>query len=234
MQTALHRVALEVGGRDEVRTVLIRGANGRLSVGADIHEMERMSREETERLSWRLQETFTAVAKIPQPVIAVIERYALGGGCELALAADIRFAAADAGIALPEVHLGLMPGAGGTQRLTRLVGPGWAKELILTGRRVSGEEAQRIGLVNRVMGANVVLEEARAFAAILARGPAGAMRAAKRAIDACGECGLTAGLEIERGLFAGLFGMSEGETGMRSFVENGPGKARFTVVQDPE
>jgi enoyl-CoA hydratase/carnithine racemase len=154
--------------------------------------------------------------------------YALGGGCELALCADVRIAAENAKFGQPEILLGLIPGAGGTQRLTRLVGPAKAKDLIFTGRQVKADEALAIGLADRVVPADQVYQEARAWAERLARGPALALRAAKEAIDGGLETDLETGLTIERGLFAGLFATRDRETGMRSFVEDGPGKAKFS------
>lgn len=119
-----------------------------------------------------LQESFTAVARIPKPVVAAVTGYALGGGCELALCADFRIAADNAKLGQPEILLGLIPGAGGTQRLARLVGPSRAKDLIFTGRQVKAEEALAIGLVDRVVPAAEVYEQAHAWAARLAKGPA--------------------------------------------------------------
>jgi enoyl-CoA hydratase/carnithine racemase len=174
-----------------------------------------------------LQAAFAAVARIPKPTVAAVTGYALGGGCELALACDIRVAADDARLGQPEILLGLIPGAGGTQRLSRLVGPAKAKELIFTGRFVGAEEAMSIGLVDRVVPAAEVYSAARDWAAQFTAGPAYALRAAKEAIDRGLEADLDTGLEIERQQFASLFATEDSTIGMRSFVENGPGKARF-------
>lgn len=167
------------------------------------------------------------MARIPKPVVAAVNGYALGGGCELALCADIRIAAENAKLGQPEILLGLIPGAGGTQRLARLVGPSRAKDLIFTGRMVAAPEALSLGLVDRVVPAEEVYAQARAWAERLARGPAYALRAAKEAVDTGLDTDLDTGLAIERGLFAGLFATEDRETGMRSFVEDGPGKAVF-------
>jgi enoyl-CoA hydratase/carnithine racemase len=139
----------------------------------------------------------------------------------------VRFAAEDAVLGQPEILLGLIPGAGGTQRLPRLIGPSRAKDLLFTGRQVPAAEALAIGLVDRVVPADRVRAEAHAWAARLARGPALALRAAKQAVDTGLEVGLDAGLVVERGLFAGLFATRDRETGMRSFVADGPGRAVF-------
>jgi enoyl-CoA hydratase/carnithine racemase len=179
------------------------------------------------RRSGPLQSALTAVARIPKPVVAAVTGYALGGGCELALCADIRIAAEDAKLGQPEILLGIIPGAGGTQRLTRLVGPSKAKDLIFTGRHVKAEEALAIGLVDRVVPAEKVYDEAVAWARQFTNAPAIALRAAKEAVDRGIEVDLDTGLEIERAHFAGLFATEDRTIGMRSFVENGPGKAAF-------
>ncbi|EFL02736.1 enoyl-CoA hydratase, partial [Streptomyces sp. SPB78] len=168
-----------------------------------------------------------AVARIPKPVVAAVTGYALGGGCELALCADHRVAAENAKLGQPEILLGLIPGAGGTQRLARLVGPSRAKDLIFTGRQVRADEALRIGLVDQVVPAEEVFAAAHAWAARLAKGPALALRAAKEAVDSGLETDIDTGLALERTWFAGLFATEDRETGMRSFVEDGPGKAHF-------
>ncbi|MCZ4096436.1 enoyl-CoA hydratase/isomerase family protein [Streptomyces sp. So13.3] len=226
-QDRLKVVAEEAGRRDDVRAVIVWGGEKVFAAGADIKEMQAMSYEGMVDRSRALQESFTAVARIPKPVVAAITGYALGGGCELALCADIRVAAENAKLGQPEILLGLIPGAGGTQRLSRLVGPSRAKDLIFTGRMVKAEEALAIGLVDKVVPAEQVYAEARAWAERLARGPAYALRAAKEAIDGGLETDLETGLTIERTLFAGLFATADRETGMRSFVEDGPGKAKF-------
>ncbi|MDF9815790.1 enoyl-CoA hydratase-related protein [Streptomyces sp. SPB162] len=226
-QDRLRVVAEEAGRRDDVRAVIVWGGEKVFAAGADIKEMQAMSYEDMVDRSRALQESFTAVARIPKPVVAAVTGYALGGGCELALCADIRIAASNAKLGQPEILLGLIPGAGGTQRLTRLVGPSRAKDLIFTGRMVKAEEALAIGLVDKVVPAEQVYAEAHTWAERLARGPAYALRAAKEAVDGGLETDLETGLTIERALFAGLFATADRETGMRSFVEDGPGKAKF-------
>jgi enoyl-CoA hydratase/carnithine racemase len=168
-----------------------------------------------------LQGAFSAVARIPKPVVAAVNGYALGGGCELALCADVRIAADDATLGQPEVKLGIIPGAGGTQRLTRLVGPSRAKDLIFTGRFVGAAEALAIGLVDQVVPAADVLATARAWAQQFVGGPRLALRAAKECVDRGGEVDLDTGLELERVQFAALFATEDRAAGMRAFVEHG-------------
>ncbi|MDN5790813.1 MAG: enoyl-CoA hydratase-related protein, partial [Micrococcales bacterium] len=167
------------------------------------------------------------LARIPKPVIAAITGYALGAGCEVALACDFRVVADDAKLGQPEILLGIIPGAGGTQRLSRLIGAARAKDLIFSGRFVGADEAAAIGLADRVVPAADVYATAQEWAATFVGGPTYAIRAAKEAIDRGLEVDLETGLEIERVLFASLFGTKDREIGMSSFVESGPGKARF-------
>ncbi|EFG64617.1 enoyl-CoA hydratase/isomerase family protein [Streptomyces sp. SPB074] len=227
VQDRLRELAGELTRREDVRAVVIRGSEKVFAAGADIKEMRAMSHKDMVLRSRALQESFTAVARVPKPVVAAVTGYALGGGCELALCADHRVAAANAKFGQPEILLGLIPGAGGTQRLARLIGPSRAKDLIFTGRQVRAEEALRIGLVDQVVPAEEVFATAHAWAAKLAQGPALALRAAKEAVDSGLETDIDTGLALERTWFAGLFATEDRETGMRSFVEDGPGKAHF-------
>jgi enoyl-CoA hydratase/carnithine racemase len=197
------------------------------AAGADIKEMERLSHADMVAHSAVLQRAFAAVAEIPKPVVAAVNGYALGGGCELALCADIRIAAEDATFGQPEIKLGIIPGAGGTQRLTRLIGSSRAKDLIFTGRLVGATEALAIGLVDQVLPAAEVIGAATAWAAQFVGGPALALRAAKQSIDAGSGVALSTGLEIERAQFAALFATEDRAIGMRSFVEKSPGRAPF-------
>ena len=226
-QDRLRELAEEAARRDDVRAVVVHGGEKVFAAGADIKEMQAMDHAAMVVRSRALQDSFTAVARIPKPVVAAVTGYALGGGCELALCADFRIAADNAKLGQPEILLGLIPGAGGTQRLARLVGPSRAKDLIFTGRMVKADEALTIGLVDRVVPAAEVYEQAYAWAARLAQGPAIALRAAKEAIDAGLETNLDTGLAIERTWFAGLFATGDRERGMRSFIDEGPGKAKF-------
>ncbi|HSN07025.1 MAG TPA: enoyl-CoA hydratase-related protein [Candidatus Angelobacter sp.] len=227
VQSEIRDTAHEATARADVRAVVVHGGPKVFAAGADVKEMAAWSYQEMVDRSAALQASFTAVARIPKPTIAAITGYALGGGCELALCCDLRVAGDNARLGQPEILLGIIPGAGGTQRLTRLVGPARAKELIFTGRFVDAEEALRIGLVDRVVAPDDVYAEAFALARQLADGPAYALRAAKEAIDRGLEVDLESGLEIERVQFAALFATEDREIGMQSFIEHGPGKARF-------
>ncbi len=228
MQEEIRAAASEASERDDVRAVVVYGGERVFAAGADVKEMAEMSYADMVKRSGGLQSSFSAVARIPKPVVAAVTGYALGGGCELALCADLRIAADDATLGQPEILLGIIPGAGGTQRLTRLVGPSRAKELIFSGRFVKAEEALAIGLVDKVVPAASVYEEAVAWASQFSGAAALALRAAKESIDRGLETDLETGLEIERQQFAALFATEDRGIGMGSFVENGPGKARFT------
>jgi enoyl-CoA hydratase/carnithine racemase len=227
VQEELRAAAAEAGERPDVSAVVIYGGEKVFAAGADIKEMATLSYADMVPRSGALQSSFTAVARIPKPVIAAITGYALGGGCELALCADLRVCADDAKLGQPEIQLGIIPGAGGTQRLPRLIGPAKAKDIVFTGRFVDAEEALRIGLVDRVVPAADVFTAARELAASFVGGPAIALRAAKEAIDRGLETDLETGLELERLAFSGLFATEDRSLGMTSFVEKGPGKAKF-------
>ena len=227
IQTGLVAACREASTRSDVAAVIVYGGEKVFAAGADIKEMETMSYTDMVTHSALLQDFTRALAQIPKPTVAAITGYALGGGCEVALACDFRVAAEDAKLGQPEILLGIIPGAGGTQRLARLVGPAKAKDLVFSGRFVDAEEALAIGLVDRVVPAAEVYDTARSMTAQYVHGPAYALRAAKDAIDRGLEVDLETGLQIERMLFSGLFATKDRATGMRSFVENGPGKAEF-------
>jgi enoyl-CoA hydratase/carnithine racemase len=227
IQDRLRELAEEAAVREDVRAVVLYGGPKVFAAGADIKEMQAMDYSAMVARSKGLQDSFSAVAAVPKPVVAAVNGYALGGGCELALCADIRIAGEEARFGQPEIQLGIVPGAGGTQRLPRLVGPAKAKDMIFTGRHVKPDEALRIGLVDRVVPDEEVYDTAWEWAARLAKGPSIALRAAKEAVDAGMQTDLATGLAVERALFAGLFATEDREIGMRSFVEEGPGKARF-------
>ena len=227
VQEEIREAAQEAATRADVRAVIVYGGERVFAAGADIKEMAEMSYTDMVERSGGLQSAFTAVAKIPKPVVAAVTGYALGGGCELALCADIRIAGEGATLGQPEILLGIIPGAGGTQRLTRLVGPSAAKDIIFTGRFVKADEALRLGLVDRVVADDQVYAEALAWARQFSHAAAYALRAAKESVDRGLEVDLDTGLEIERVQFAALFATEDRATGMRSFVTEGPGKAEF-------
>jgi enoyl-CoA hydratase/carnithine racemase len=213
---------------DEIRAVIIYGGEKVFAAGADIKEMAEASYAEMAGRAGRLQASMALIAAIGKPVVAAITGYALGGGLELALSADFRVAGERARVGQPEIMLGVIPGAGGTQRLPRLIGPARAKEIIFTGRMITAAEAHAIGLVDLVVPDDSVYQAAQDMVKRYAAGPALALRAAKQAIDHGLEVDLATGLEIERVQFAALFGTEDQRAGMRSFLESGPGKATFT------
>ncbi len=222
MQMEIRDLAREIAGRRDIGAVVIHGGPKVFAAGADIKEMADMSYQDMLHASVALQDCFTAVARIPQPTVAAITGYALGGGCELALCCDLRIAADDARLGQPEITLGIIPGAGGTQRLPRLIGVSRAKDLILTGRHVGAEEALEMGLVNAVVPAGEAYESALKLARKLAAGPAIALRAAKEAVDHGMDVDLATGLDIERVRFAGLFATEDQRIGMAAFIAKQP------------
>jgi enoyl-CoA hydratase/carnithine racemase len=209
-----------------VRAVVIYGGERVFAAGADIKEMASIGPVEALERATQLHEVFNAVAAIPQPVIAAINGFALGGGLELALCADLRVCNVRAQLGQPEIQLGVIPGGGGTQRLTRLVGLARAKRIIFGGGFVSAEEALDCGLVDELTEEDAyigALELARGYA----NGPTLALAAAKRAIDRALGADLAVGLELERLQFAALFATADQKAGMRSFITDGPGHAEF-------
>jgi enoyl-CoA hydratase/carnithine racemase len=227
VQDELREAAAAVGNDERVGAVVIWGGPKVFAAGADIKEMRGRSFAEISARAGDLQAAFTALARIPKVVIAAVNGYALGGGCELALTADLRFAASDAQLGQPEILLGIIPGAGGTQRLPRLVGPSRAKALIYSGRFCKADEALAIGLVDEVHPPEEVYAKATEAAAGYAKGAGLALRAAKQAIDGGLDGGIDAGLLLERHAFQSLFATEDAAEGMSSFVERGPGKANF-------
>jgi enoyl-CoA hydratase/carnithine racemase len=227
VQSEIAEAAARVSADDDVRAVVIYGGERVFAAGADIKEMAPLGYAEMAGRTTALQASFTAVADIPKPVVAAVTGYALGGGLELALCADFRVLGESAKVGQPEILLGVIPGAGGTQRLPRLIGPAKAKDLIFTGRQVTAAEALAIGLADLVVPDAEVYQAATELVARYAAGPALALRAAKQAVDKGLEVDLATGLEIERLHFASLFATEDQKNGMRSFMENGPGKAVF-------
>jgi len=219
VQEELRAAALAAAADPEVRAVIVYGGEKVFAAGADIKEMVDMSYVDMAARAGALSSAFDSLARIPKPVVAAVTGYALGGGCEMALACDWRIAAEDAKLGQPEIKLGIIPGAGGTQRMARLVGPARAKDIVFSGRMVDAAEALRIGLVDRVVPADQVYEAAVALVTPYTTGPAQAIRAAKLAIDGGLDRDLAGGLAWESQLFAALFATTDRREGMVAFVE---------------
>ncbi|NYH79619.1 enoyl-CoA hydratase [Actinopolyspora biskrensis] len=229
VEQEIRAVAEEAAERSDVRAVIVYGGEKVFAAGADIKEMsEKSAPEMAEKERRGLSDALSAVAGIPKPTVAALTGYALGGGFELALTCDRRVAAEGLKVGQPEILLGVIPGAGGTQRLARLVGPSKAKDVVFSGRFVDSDEALSSGMVDEVVPAEEVYATARRWAEQFVNGPAHALAAAKRAIDEGLETDLNTGLRIETHLFTSLFATEDQKIGMRSFIENGPGKAEFT------
>lgn len=229
------QVALEIGEAvdavavdENVRAVIVYGGERVFAAGADIKEMLTQDPVEMFRYIGRFQNVFTRLEQLSVVTIAAVNGYALGGGCELALACDLRICAEDSQLGQPEILLGVIPGAGATQRLPRLIGVGRAKEIIYSGRFVGAEEALRIGLVTEVVPPEEVYARATELAERFASGPTVALMAAKQVIQNGIDVDMTTGLLLERQAFAALFATQDQRLGMKSFVEEGPGKAKFT------
>ncbi|MFG1641144.1 enoyl-CoA hydratase/isomerase family protein [Amycolatopsis sp. NPDC049252] len=223
----LAELAKEVSERDDVRAVILYGGEKTFAGGADIKEMATRTYPEIAKFGATLTGTLAAIANIPKPVVAAITGYALGGGLELALTADRRVAGDNVKVGQPEIQLGVIPGAGGTQRLARLIGPSKTKDIVFTGRFVKAEEALALGIVDEVVAPDDVYATAHQWASRFVNGPAVALRAAKAAIDGGLDTDLANGLKLESHLFAALWATEDQKNGMKSFIENGPGKATF-------
>lgn len=225
MLARIRDVARELGANADVKAVVVAGGEKAFAAGADIGEFG--DQEAARAIETSFREAFDAVAAIPRPVIAAVRGYALGGGLELAMACDLRVAGETSRLGQPEILLGIIPGAGGTQRLARLVGPARAKHLVWTGHQLRAEEAHAIGLVDRVVAPGEEEHVALHWAGELAKGAVVAMGLAKRAIDDGLGRPLADGLDLERDAFIEVFGTEDARTGVESFRANGPGKAKF-------
>ena len=210
---------------DPPGAVVVWGGERVFAAGAEISEFG--GPDEARAIGGLFREALDTIAAIPRFTIAAVVGYALGGGCELAMACDWRIAADDARLGQPEILLGIIPGGGGTQRLPRLVGAARAKEIMISGRQVPADEALRIGLVDELAPKAEVLDRALAKAADVARGAVLAQALIKRAVDDGLDGTLADGLTLEQELFAEVFATADSQTGVRSFLENGPGKATF-------
>lgn len=217
LEQAVERVEAD----EKIRALIITGAGDKAFVaGADIGELSRIpSAAEGERLAVRGQELFSRIEEMSKPVIMAINGYALGGGCELAMSGDILIASEKARFGQPEVNLGVIPGYGGTQRLARLVGKTTAKYLCLTGEMISAEEALRLGLVQRVVPHDQLLEEARKLAKLLAQKAPIAMKYIKKSVNQGAETDLKSGLRLEAAYFGLSFDTQDRREGMKAFLE---------------
>jgi enoyl-CoA hydratase len=227
MRQELEESLKAIGRKAEIRAVVITGNDEIFCAGADIGEMGGPANAESSYHHAReFQILFDQVESLPQPVIAAVSGYALGGGCELALAADFRVASETARFGLPEIKIGAFPGGGGTQRLTRLIGAAKAKELILLGDPITSQEALAIGLVTKVVSKEKYLEEATGLAAKLAAMPRLALQASKMLINRSLDIDLATGLEFEARTFGAIAHSHDLAEGTRAFLEKR--KANFT------
>ncbi|KZN99585.1 enoyl-CoA hydratase/isomerase family protein [Pseudobacillus badius] len=222
LQQDLYEVVDTLGKDPDVRVIVFASAHPKIFIaGANLNNV---NGDGTKPVDYdegcrQMQEAFNRLEQIPKPTVAVINGHALGGGCEFVLACDFRLMSDTGTIGLTELSLGLIPAAGGTQRLTRLLGKAKATEMILLGKRLKAEEAERIGLVHQVTSAEALLEEALAFADKLANGAVQAMGLAKACIYAAAEEPLASGLKIEREAFAKTFTTGEPDEGLAAFFE---------------
>jgi enoyl-CoA hydratase/carnithine racemase len=214
----LSEAAAVVASDAAIRAVIVWGGERIFAAGADIKVMVDQGPQEIAEDVGALERACRDLEAIPKPVIAAIDGFALGGGCEVALACDLRFASSDAKLGVPEIRLGIIPGAGGTQRLPRLLGLPRARDLVLSGRMVDADEALRIGLIDRVLPPGEAYAAAAEDAREFARGPTVAYAAAKRALAAA-ERPLAEGLEVEREAFVSLFATRDQKEGMRAFLD---------------
>jgi len=216
----IHECADEMAADETVRAAVLTGGGDKSFVaGADISELRNADRNGGLEISRLGQAAFNAVESLPKPVVAAVNGYALGGGCELAMACDFRIASVRAKFGQPEVTLGLIPGYGGTQRLSRLVGKGMAKKLILTGEIIDAEEAFRIGLVERVVPHEELMKEAEGLALKMAGLAPVALRLAKRAVDSGFDVGLEQALGLEKELFGDVCATDDKNEGTGAFIE---------------
>jgi enoyl-CoA hydratase len=222
---AIHRIADDLTANPP-GAVVVTGGERIFAAGADISEFG--GPDEAVGITGRIHAALDALAAVPRFVIAAVSGYALGGGCELALACDYRIAGDRAVFGQPEILLGTIPGGGGTQRLARQVGPSRAKEICITGRQIPADEALRIGLADEVVPGDELHERALALAAECAKGAVLSQALAKQAIDQGLSTSLADGLQIEQRAFVDSFRTNDSQIGVQSFLEHGPGKAEFT------
>ena len=226
MLDRLHDIITDLTLVANRKPVIITGGDRLFAAGAEISEFG--GPDEAARIGAAFHRTLNAISAYPGLVIAAVSGYALGGGCELAMACDYRIASTKAVFGQPEILLGIIPGGGGTQRLPRLVGPSRAKEMMMTGRQVKADEALRIGLVDEVVEPEHLMERARELADTIATGASEASVIIKRVVDAGMDTTLERGLAMELDGFVEVFRTEDSQIGVKSFLENGPGKATFT------
>ncbi len=217
--TELNALFTELDADDAVKVVILTGEGKSFVAGADISEMSTLTADEGYTFAKLGMDTFLLIEKLSKPVIAAINGFALGGGCELSLACDIRIASEKALLGQPEVGLGITPGFGGTQRLARAIGPAKAKELIYTARNIKAQEALEIGLVNKVVAPEALMDEALAMAKSIAKNAVLAVKYAKKAINAGLQTDIDTGMEIEKAQFGLCFATEDQKEGMKAFLE---------------
>jgi enoyl-CoA hydratase/carnithine racemase len=223
--------ASELSVDDNVRAVVFTGGEKVFAAGADIKEMAGATPVLVTKIIGNAQAALNKLENVPKPVIAAINGFALGGGCELLLACDWRYVGESAMIGVPEILLGIIPGAGGTQRLPRLLGPAKAKELIYSGRPVKADKALSIGLADKVVegdGGAVIAEAQKIAGRYASKYPPFALGMAKQAIQKGLNCSITDGLALEAQAIALCFSTEDQKIGMKTFIEKGPGQAEFT------
>ena len=213
-----------LAGDADLKAIVLAGNDRTFAAGAEISQIQSSH----DQLLGAFRRAFDGLEAIPRPVIAAVSGFALGGGCEAALACDLRVAAENARLGVPEVLLGAIPGAGGTQRLARMIGAAKTKELIWSGRQVRAAEALELGLVDRVVPSESCLDTALEWAGSLASSAVVAIGLAKQAVNGGLDVSLAEGLDLERRLFEQLVDTEDLATGIESFFENGPGKASFS------
>ena len=219
----LRQALTQLADDRDVRAVILTGAGEKaFAAGADIREFSGLSPSGMQAYARQGQETFAAIEQLPKPVIAAVNGFALGGGCELALACSVRLAAETARLGQPEVNLGLIPGFGGTQRLPRLIGKGRALDLLLTGRQIDAHEAHRIGLVDRVVAPAALLNEARELARMLAAKPPLAVKSILEAVHRGLDASIHDGQALEAALFGVLASTADMREGTAAFLDKRP------------
>ncbi len=215
----LDAVMDEIIADSEIKAVIITGGEKAFAAGGDIQFMSSADVLQAERFVENIKVTFDKIYNLDRPVIAAISGLALGGGSELALACDVRIAAEGSVIGQPEINLGIIPGAGGTQRLARVVGPGWARYLVMTGSNIDADTALRIGFVTAVVPKDQLMDEAGKIAGILSAKSSIAMKSAKRCLNLGQDVDLNSGLNYELKTWAGLFATEDQKEGMKAFLE---------------